>query len=150
MYKIIIISDSNKHFDLPIKEYEKRLGKILEIIKIKPIKKGSDNEIIKKETEELIKKLEKLKWFKMILNPNWKNLDTKKFFSLIEEKKQNYWDIIFIIWWALGLDYEKLENFVDFSLSLWKLTMVHSLALLVLIEQIYRIEMIKKWTNYNK
>jgi hypothetical protein len=38
MYKIIIISDSNKHFEIPIKEYEKRLGKNLEIIKLKPQK----------------------------------------------------------------------------------------------------------------
>jgi 23S rRNA pseudoU1915 N3-methylase RlmH len=33
---------------------------------------------------------------------------------------------------------------------LWKMTMPHSLAFLVILEQIYRIEMIKKWTNYDK
>jgi len=38
MYKIIIISDSNKHFEIPISEYVKRLGKTCEIIKIKPVK----------------------------------------------------------------------------------------------------------------
>jgi 23S rRNA pseudoU1915 N3-methylase RlmH len=69
MNKIIIISDSNKHFDIPIKEYEKRLGKNLEIIKIKPIKKGTQKKIIEFETEELIKKIEKNKGFKIVLNP---------------------------------------------------------------------------------
>ncbi len=150
MNKIIIISDSNKHFDSAIKEYEKRLGKKLEIIKIKPVKNWTEKQIIEKETEELIKKIEKNKGFKIVLSPVWKSLNTKKLFSLIEEKKQNFSDIIFIIWGALWLDYGKLKNFVNFELNLWEMTMPHSLALLVILEQIYRLEMIKKWTSYNK
>jgi len=61
MYKILIISDSNKHFDEAIGEYVKRLSKTCEIIKLKPIKNGSEKQIIEKETSEVIKKLEKLK-----------------------------------------------------------------------------------------
>ncbi len=150
MYKIVIISDSNKHFENSIKEYIKRLWKEIEIIKIKPIKNWTDNQIIEKETKELIKILEKQKGFKIVLNPFWENFDTKKFYNFIELKKQNFSNIIFIIGWALGLDYKKLKNFIDFEFSLWKLTMPHSLALLVLLEQIYRIVMIKKGTSYNK
>jgi 23S rRNA pseudoU1915 N3-methylase RlmH len=150
MYKILITSDSNKHFETAIKEYEKRLWKNIEIIKLKPVKNWRDSQIIEKETDNLIKILEKQKWFKVVLNPAWKSLNTEKLFNLIEEKKQKFSNIIFIIWWALWLDYSKLKNNIDFELNLWEMTMPHSLALLVLIEQIYRLEMIKKWTSYNK
>ena len=150
MYKIIITSDSNKHFETAIKEYEKRLSRNLEIIKLKPVKNGSQKQIIEKETENLIKILEKQKWFKIVLNPIWKSFNTNKFFSFVEEKKQNFSNIIFIVWWALWIDYLKLKEYIDFELNLWEMTMPHSLALLVLIEQIYRIEMIKKWTHYDK
>jgi len=150
MYKIIIISDSNKHFEIPISEYIKRLGRNCEIIKIKPVKNWTDKQIIEKESFELIKKLEKIKGFKVVLNPVWRSLNTKKLFDLVESKKQTYSDIIFIIWWANWLDYESIKNYVDFDLNLWEMTMPHSLALLVILEQIYRLEMIKKWTSYDK
>ena len=106
--------------------------------------------LIEKETIELIKKLEKISGFKIVLNPIWKSFTTKKFYDFIEQKKIINWNIIFIIWWALGLDYKKLEKYVDFSLNLWEMTMPHSLVLLVILEQIYRLEMIKKGTSYDK
>ena len=150
MYKILIISDSNKHFDNAIGEYVKRLWRTCEIIKIKPIKNGTEKQIIEKETDEIIKKIEKLKWFKIVLNPAWKSLNTKKIFNLIEEKKQTNSHIIFIIGWANWLNYDFLKDYIDFDLNLWEMTMPHSLALLVIIEQIYRLEMIKKGTSYDK
>gem|GEM_PF-4332656 len=38
MLQIIIVSDSFNHFDKPIQEYFKRLGKEINVIKIKPEK----------------------------------------------------------------------------------------------------------------
>jgi 23S rRNA (pseudouridine1915-N3)-methyltransferase len=150
MYKIIITWDSFKHFESPIKEYIKRLWKTCEIVKLKPVKNWSDSQIIEKETNNLIKFLEKQSWFKIVLNPLWKSFDTSSLYNFIEWKKQNFWNIVFIIWWALGLDYKNLKNHIDFEINLWELTMPHSLALLVLLEQIYRLEMIKKGTSYDK
>ena len=150
MYKIIITSDSNKHIETAISEYVKRLWKSCEIVKLKPVKNGSEKQIIEKETENLIKILEKQKWYKIVLKPEWKSLNTEKLFNLIEDKKQEFSNIIFIIGWALWIDYTKLKNKIDFELNLWNMTMPHSLALLVIIEQIYRMEMMKKGTSYNK
>ncbi len=150
MYKIIITSDSNKHFDSAIKEYVKRLWKTCEIIKLKPVKNWTDKQIIEKETDNLIKILEKQKWFKIILNPEWKSLNTVKLYRLISEKKHGFSNFNFIIGGALGVYYSKIQNLVDFELNLWEMTMPHSLALLVILEQIYRLEMIGKWTSYNK
>lgn len=147
MIKIISFIDSYKHFDDSIKEYEKRLGKDIQIIKLKPIKNW---DVIKKETDILLDILSKENWFKVVLNPNLKNLTTEEFYDLIESKKQNYKDIIFIIGWANWIEYSRVKHLVDFELNFWKMVMPHILILLVLIEQIYRISMIKKGTSYHK
>jgi 23S rRNA (pseudouridine1915-N3)-methyltransferase len=150
MIKILTLVDSFKHFEWAIKEYEKRLWKECEIIKLKPEKNGSDVQIISKETDVLIGKLEKENGIKIVLNPKGKNYSTEEFYSFIEEKQQIHKNIIFVIWWALGIDYSKLKAHVDMEINLWKMVLPHSLAILVLIEQIYRVWMIKKGTSYHK
>jgi 23S rRNA pseudoU1915 N3-methylase RlmH len=84
MIKILTLVDSFKHFDTAIKEYEKRLGKDCEIIKLKPEKNGSDEQIISKETDLLIQKLDKENGIKIVLNPNGKNFSTEEFYEFIE------------------------------------------------------------------
>lgn len=149
MYKIIIFSDSYKHFDEAIKEYEKRLGKDIEIIKLKPSKRKEIAEIIEEETEVLKEKLEKIKWYKILLYITWKDLSTEKLFEMCENKVQTYSNIVFIVWWAYWVHMQKLENIIDFKLSISDMTFPHNMAYLILLEQIYRISMIKKWTWYH-
>ena len=150
MIKIFIFADSYKIYEKAILEYEKRLWKEIKIEKLKPFKNNNSELVIQKETDILQKILEKEKWFKIILSPKWKKFDTKNFYKYIEDKKQNFWDISFFIGWANWLDYKKLQNFADLQLSLSDFTLPHSLALLVLVEQIYRLSMIKKGTSYDK
>lgn len=149
MYKLIFFSDSYKHFDEAIKEYEKRLWKELEIVKLKPSKRKNQWEIIEEETDVLKEKLEKIKGYKILLYIDGKILSTHELHHLVEKNKQHFWDIIFIIWWAYGVNIEKISHLVDFKLSFSPMTFPHSLAYLMLLEQIYRIEMIKKWTGYH-
>jgi 23S rRNA pseudoU1915 N3-methylase RlmH len=61
MLQIIIVSDSFNHFDKPISEYIKRLGKEVKIFKIKPEKNGEISTIIKKETEKIKEIIDKEK-----------------------------------------------------------------------------------------
>lgn len=150
MIKIYIFADSYKHFEIPIKEYEKRLWKSLFIAKLKPSKNTNENLVIKEETNIIKEKLTNEKGFKIALNPVWKTFKTSDFFELLENKKMNYGDIIFVIWWAFWFNYEDLNWFIDLYLSLSSFTMPHSLALLVILEQVYRLEMIKKGTSYDK
>lgn len=150
MIKIYIFADSYKHFEEAIVEYVKRLWKKCEIVKMRPTKKWTDSQIIESETFEIITKLEKEKWYKIVLSPRWKSLNTSKFYDLVEQKKHSFSDIVFCIGWALWFDYDKLKSSIDFELNLWEMTMPHSLALLVILEQIYRLEMIKKGTAYDK
>ena len=147
MIKIISFIDSFKHYSEPIKEFQKRMWKDVELIKLKPIKNWN---IIEKETDILFDLLSKENGFKIVLNPNWKNLNTEEFYDFIEDKKTSNKNIIFIIWWANGINYSKIKHLVDYELNFWKMIMPHILILLVLIEQIYRILMIKKGTSYHK
>ncbi len=150
MIKIYIFADSFKHFGDAIVEYEKRLGKKFKIIKLKPSKNTNSDLIIKEETLLIKSKLESEKWYKIVLNPEWKLYNTNNFSKIIQTWKMNYPDIIFCIWWAYGFDYKSLKWGIDIMLWLWNITMPHALALLVLTEQIYRAWMIEKGSNYHK
>lgn len=150
MIKIYIFADSYKHFEEPIKEYVKRLWKNISIIKLKPSKNTNNSLVVKEETSIIKNKLSSEKWFKIILNPIWKSYNTTDFSNLIENKKVVYPNIIFIIWWAFWFNYDELNWFTDLCLSIWWFTMPHGLALLIILEQIYRSDMIKKGSDYNK
>lgn len=149
MIKIVSFIDSYKHYEAPIKEFEKRLWKKIEFIKLKPSKKKNISEIILEETEILKEKLQKLKWFKVLLSINWKNMNSLDFSQFIEEKQMNFSDIIFIIWWAYWLDEKKIKDFVDFYFSFSAMTFPHIQAILMLFEQIYRAETIKNGSSYH-
>lgn len=149
MIKIIIFSDSFKHFENSIKEYEKRLWNNIEILQLKPSKRKNISEIVIEETNILKEKLEKIKWFKILLDVDWQNLSTQEFFEFLENKNQNFWNIIFIIWWAYWVEKNLIKNLIDFYLSFSKMTFPHSMAFLILIEQIYRIFTIKNWSSYH-
>lgn len=55
--KLICISDSDKHFSSAIAEYEKRLGRDLDVITLKPEKNGTRDQIVMKETTKVVEKL---------------------------------------------------------------------------------------------
>ena len=59
MFRILSISDSDKHFASAIAEYKKRLGKSLEMLDIKPVKHGTHTQIIEAETSKIIEKIQK-------------------------------------------------------------------------------------------
>lgn len=69
MYVICAISDSNKHFQTPIDEYLKRLGKSIDLVDLKPTKHWSRQQIITQETEKILTKITKLKskWYRIVL-----------------------------------------------------------------------------------
>ena len=98
MIKIISFVDTFKHYEEPIKEFQKRLWKNIEFLKLKPSKKKNISEIILEETLELKKNLEKTKWYKILLYINWKTFSSEDFSKFIEEKQMNFWDLVFDQW----------------------------------------------------
>lgn len=81
--KLICISDSDKHFASAIAEYEKRLGRDLEVITLKPEKNGTREQIVEKETQKVIEKLKAAKGntdeFVIFLAKEGKQLTTEQF-----------------------------------------------------------------------
>jgi len=149
MIKIIIFSDSYKHFYDGIKEYKKRLWKSINLLTLKPSKNKNINDIIKDETNLLKEKLIKDNWYKILLLIEWNNMSTIDFKKLVENNIMKYWNVTFIIWWAYGINFDEIKSKINFTLSLWKMTFPHSMSLLLLLEQIYRIKMIEKWSWYH-
>lgn len=149
MLQIIIVSDSFNHFDKPISEYIKRLGKDIKIIKIKPEKNGEIETIIRKETDKIIEILEKEKWFFIGLDFEGDELSTEKFLEYINKTIQRQPKITFVIWWSYGYNKEVLDKYLHKKLSLSPMTFPHSMAFLLLLEQLYRIKSIEKWSGYH-
>lgn len=149
MIKIYIVWDSFKHFQTPIDEYLKRFWKKVKIIKIKPSKSWTKEQIIEKDTKNLNKILQKSQDFNVLLSLNWTQFSSEEIAYKIISKNLNLWKpISFFIWWAFWLDEEKLVN-VDLKISLWKITLPHWLALLILLEQIYRSFQILEGKDYH-
>ena len=149
MIKIISFVDSFKHYDEPIKEFEKRLGKQVSFIKLKPSKRKEINEIIDEESKELLNVLWKEKWYKVLLYIDSKQLTTEDFFDLVEDKQMQYSNIIFIIWWAYWVNYNLIKDNIDFKLSLSPMTFPHAQAIMMLFEQLYRVSCIKSGIKYH-
>lgn len=149
MIKIISFVDSFKHFEEPIKEFQKRLWKKIEFIKLKPSRKKEINEIIEDESKQLENYLKNIKWYKILLYIESEQFFSENFSKLIEEKQAKFWDVVFIIWWAYWVDYKILKNQISQKLSLSKMTFTHIQAIMILFEQIYRSECIKKWSKYH-
>lgn len=143
--KILCISDSNKHFDTAIWEYIKRLGKNIEIIDIKPTKIGSKSQIIQKDTENILKKLNNDNHYKVLLSLQWQDISTMWFVRIVNKNNP----ITFIIWWPYGLDEDMLGEMINLKLKFGDITLPHGLAKLVVIEQIYRSWMISQNKDYH-
>jgi len=148
MIKIISFVDSYKHFDTAIKEYEKRLSKKIDFQKLKP-QKWQPRDIIKKESEILLQALKKEKWYKVLLFIDSKEMKTEEFMDFINDKIMNFSKVVFVIWWAYGVDFSILKEEIDFKFSLSPMTFPHIMAILILLEQIYRTIKIRDWSSYH-
>ena len=148
MHIILNISDSDKHFSTAIEEYQKRLWKDVVFDTLKPFKDNNHQLVIQKETESVIKAIEKkyTNYKKILLAKEWNLLTTEELWNQINSQ-----NCIFIIWWPYWLDRNELKNkFSDLKeISFWAITMPHWLAKLVLIEQIYRCKTIQMWKSYH-
>lgn len=148
MHIILNISDSDKHFSSAIAEYEKRLWKEVVFDTLKPYKDDNHELVIRKETESIIRTIEKKyqNFQKILLIKEWKILSTEEFWKMI-----NWKDCVFIIWWPYWVDRNEIKwKFSDLKeMSFWAITMPHWLAKLVLIEQLYRCKTIEMGKKYH-
>lgn len=149
MIKIISFVDSFKHYQQPIDEFTKRLWKSVDFIKLKPSKRKTPDEIVAEETKILSEFLEKQKGYKVLLYIDSKYLSTGDFYDFVEKTQMDFGNLVFVIWWAYWVDYSKLQNKVDRKLSFSPMTFPHAQAIMMLLEQIYRVQCMKKGTAYH-
>ncbi len=148
-YTILHISDSDKHWSEAINEYLKRLWKSISIDTVKPVKNGTQTQIIQKETENVLEKLGKKykNWNKVLLSKSGDQHSTEELWKFL----WNLWNgkTIFIIWWPYGFDEDKLLTIWVKRISFGRITLPHWLAKLTLLEQIYRVWTIESGKKYH-
>lgn len=143
---ILCISDSHKHYNSAIEEFCKRLWKHIQVLSIKPQKSWTHEQIIHKETVSIIEKLEKYNEYTKILLEKWGEQRSSEQFAMMLEKSPK---TLYIIGGPYGLDKNLLSPKVDGIISFGSHTMPHGLALLTLLEQIWRGKCIVEAREYH-
>ena len=138
---LIVIADSWHHFEKPIQEYTKRLQKELDIVYIKPSRYDDTHLCRERDTKNVIDILKKYSHaHKVLCDMHGKNpWNTEEFATWFRQKSQNNKGLVFIIGGSYGLDVQLLDTWVQELISLSSWTLPHALAVLVLLEQLYRI-----------
>jgi len=90
--------------------------------------------ILKKEAEDILKKLNGKEFY--LIDLHGQKLDSIQFSKILEEQKLNG-EMNLVIGGPLGID-EELINKARKRISLSNLTFTHELALILVLEQIFR------------
>ncbi|WP_443863044.1 23S rRNA (pseudouridine(1915)-N(3))-methyltransferase RlmH [Fusobacterium ulcerans] len=136
-----------------INEFLKRMQSFakMKIVELKEDGNDSSRNIsIEKESEDILKTIEKLGGYNILLDIQGKNFSSEEMSEEIERLTVNgVSSINFIIGGSYGVS-ESVRKAVDMRLSFSKMTFPHQLMRLILSEQIYRWFSIIKNTKYHK
>lgn len=137
------------YFKQAFLEYEKRISRNIKLKIIELPAKGFSEKntlmIKKQESQRVLNFLEKNKDSEVfLLSENGEELSSVQFSQKIFKINE---PIIFVIAGTLGFDFEILKNYRKISLS--KMTFLHEMARVILIEQIYRAVNIEKGKKYH-
>lgn len=140
---IKIIAGGKKHTSWAkeaIDEYEKRLARPYNL----------EWEFV--EEEKLIKKLENWPFsgrdYVIVCDERGKNISSEAYSDLIEKAFSDNKNIIILIGGAFGFP-EEVRRKADFIWSFSELVFPHMIARLIVTEQIYRAQEIKKGSHYH-
>ena len=136
-----------------INEFLKRMQSFAKMKIVELKEDGNDtnrNISIEKESEDILKTMEKLGGYNILLDIQGKNFSSEEMSEEIERLTVNgVSSINFIIGGSYGVS-ENVRKTVDMRLSFSKMTFPHQLMRLILSEQIYRWFSIIKNTKYHK
>ncbi len=156
MLKITILAVGKikeKNYAELMAEYLKRLSvdAVVEMVEMKsePFRSQSDYEKVKKaEGRRIIDFLEKRPASKIfILDERGKEFTSEEFAGLLEREQQA--EIVFVIGGSLGLSDEILNYPKAQKMALSKMTFLHEMIRVILLEQIYRAVAIMKNKRYH-
>lgn len=146
-----------KHWDLALAEYEKRLQpltdlKMVYVSEEKPRGRLSEKEaerIKEKEAQRILRKIPD-QCFLVLLDPLGKKLSSEAFASFLERRQiQSTKNLVFVIGGFLGLS-EEIKKRADLLLSFSDMTFTHQMMPILLLEQIYRGYSILTGSPYHK
>ncbi len=136
-----------------ISEFLKRMQSFAKMKIIELKEDGNDNSrniSIEKESEDILKTIEKLGGYNILLDIQGRNFSSEEMATEIEKLTVNgVSSINFIIGGSYGVS-ESVRKTADMKLSFSKMTFPHQLMRLILCEQIYRWFSIIKNTKYHK
>ncbi|MCD4704832.1 23S rRNA (pseudouridine(1915)-N(3))-methyltransferase RlmH [bacterium] len=147
--KIISIGKiKKKYFNDALQEYLKRLSPYARIkfidLKAESFNNSNKKIILEIESERIIKFLEKDNSNEIfLLHERGKEYDSLKFASLLNKNQK----ITLVIGGSLGFSDKLLSKYSQISLS--KLTFLHEMVQIILLEQIYRAITIIKKKDYH-
>ncbi len=133
-----------------IDDYQRRLRKYarVEILRVKEKSRSSPDQTAS-ATWDNIESLLPPHTFKIVLDSSGKNLSTEdlgRVFSRAERESKG--NIAFILGGSYGLP-EKARKSADVLWSLTRLTLPHRIALLLVVEQIYRVFSLRAGSPYH-
>ncbi|MEG1528257.1 MAG: 23S rRNA (pseudouridine(1915)-N(3))-methyltransferase RlmH [Clostridia bacterium] len=149
MLKINVLSVGKikeDYYNQAIAEYAKRLGRFCNISQtiIEELPQGQDK--LKKESQLILPKLSN---FTVILDKEGQALTSLQLASKLQLWQNSNSDITILIGSSDGLD-QTIKQIANYSMSFSCLTLPHSLAKVILFEQLYRAFMINSNGKYHK
>lgn len=153
--KIIIVGKIRKGWiSEGVEHYRKLLRRYadLEIQEIKDekiIEGRSEGQVLEKESERVLSRLEE-RDYNIVLDVKGRTLSTEDFSKLLESKKTEGVNCFgFIIGGPLGMA-DKVKEKADLAISFSKMTTSHELSLLLILEQLYRALDVSAGGKYHK
>ncbi len=143
----------NKNADALAQVYLKRIKHYLpvsiELIKPEKIKSLSDAEILNREGQKFLEKINSAD-HTIVMDKHGKQFTSEEFAKFFNQLAgQSTKQITFVIGGPLGLS-DDVKKKADQRLSFSKMTFPHELAFVMLLEQIYRAQSILKGEKYHK
>ncbi len=154
--KIVCVGKvKEKYFSQAIDEYKKRLGRFcsVEIVEVAEYTEKNQNPsqkqietILQNEAKDVEKKLE---GFVVVLDKDGQKLSSEQFAKTLHDQQQTNSTFTFVLGSSFGLS-EQIKQRANLKFSFGNVTLPHTLARVVLTEQIYRAFMILSNSNYHK
>jgi 23S rRNA (pseudouridine1915-N3)-methyltransferase len=135
-------------------EYLKRIKKFVSFkwTEVKPVKiskNTSDEEVARKEGDNILAKIEPGDYI-IALDRTGRQYSSEEFASMLKKlSSKNRNMVCFVIGGPLGLSKEVLKR-ADHIMSISEMTLTHEMARLILTEQIYRAFTIMEGYKYHK
>lgn len=151
MIEIIATGKIPKEYKKLIDDFIKKTSvyQKVELIELKEeTLKNDESNLQEKLTKETETALARAKGEIYILDADSKEYTTDEFTALIEKNENIGKTLTFIIGGSYGFNHDLIKGYKKISLS--KMTLLHHMATLILVEAIYRAEKMMRGAKYSK